>query len=203
MLRRRTNRPRCPRSTLMRTAARPSLPPRMDCIVITPNDIGAKAARAYLLFLRGWLHLGQPQPCASARLLSGEERFIDVRQVLRADAGAGVAHGNLHPLSGLDTGHGRAPADANRHMAQADVQHAAIGHGIAGVERQVGDDLLELGRCCGHGEPPAGSRTVSADPVRSAAVRKGSRWHPGAEETGRARLHRRHDSCGRLQSLRG
>src|SRR3989338_369136 len=72
---------------------------------------------------------GQAQAGAPAGGLGGEEGVVDLAQVLRGDADAGVADLDL---------------DAAVVVAGADGELAALRHGVAGVDQQVQEDLLEL-----------------------------------------------------------
>ncbi len=90
-------------------------------------------------------HLGQAQARTLADVLGGEERLEHLGQHLFAHAAAGVANAQHHVFAGLRVFRAlRAGADAC--VAGRQGQLAAFGHGVAGVDRQVEDDHLGLGR---------------------------------------------------------
>ena len=96
------------------------------------------------------LHLRQPQPRPPARLLGREEGLKNVVQVLGANAGARVAHDRPAPIPRPPPPPRARAGRPHRRAAQADVQRAAVRHGIAGVERQVHDHLLHPRRVRQH-----------------------------------------------------
>jgi len=79
-----------------------------------------------------------------------------VGQHLAAHADAGVAHGELHPVAGARLGAALAVQVVQLQVAGLDTQGAAVGHGVAGVHRQVHDDLVDLGRIDEHRPEPLG-----------------------------------------------
>ena len=97
------------------------------------------------MLLDNAVHLCQSQTAAFAGILGGEERLKDVRQHVWGNAGSGVGDGEDDPVAGRELGqHGRG---FGPHVAllQRNREHAAIWHGIAGVDRQVGEELLDAG----------------------------------------------------------
>ena len=86
----------------------------------------------------------QAEAGALADLLGREERLEDLLDQVRRDAGAGVFHFDDHIFGRREVAVAELPALFRRHVAGADGQLAASRHGVARVDREVDDDLLEL-----------------------------------------------------------
>ena len=101
------------------------------------------------------VHGREPQPRAEADVLGRVERLEDPLQHVGLDSRAGVADGQPHVLAG---------------GAGLDRERAAVGHRVAGVDRQVDHDLLEL-RAVGQHRRQIRRRPASRSrcPRRSAA----------------------------------
>ena len=91
------------------------------------------------------VHRGQAKPCPLADLLGGEERIENLVDDLRRDARAGVGDFDQHVVGGR-----HALVAIRRAFLRGDVggahrELAAIRHGVARVDREIDDHLLELG----------------------------------------------------------
>ena len=87
---------------------------------------------------------GQAEAGALADILGGEERLEDLGHDLGRHAGAGVLDLDQHVLAGRHAVAGELQALALGDVARADGERAAVGHGVAGVDGEVDDHLLEL-----------------------------------------------------------
>ena len=89
---------------------------------------------------------GEPQPGALALLLGRKERLEDVGLRALVHAAAGVAHRHQHVRAGGDgeepTGIGLVQLD----VGGFDGEPPPVGHGVAGIDGQVHDHLLDLAR---------------------------------------------------------
>ena len=88
----------------------------------------------------------EAEPCALAGLLGGEERLEDPSLRLRVHPGTGVRHGQHDVATRL--GNGVAPHVGFVHLdvRRLDNEVSPLRHGVARVDREVHDDLLELPR---------------------------------------------------------
>ncbi len=103
-----------------------------------------------IVLLDDAIDLRQAQSSTLTRRLGGEERFEQVGQVLRRNAGAVVAHRQAHPRARGQVGQRRRLARRQRQRRQAEGEMTAVGHGVAGVEGQVHQHLLQLGGVAMH-----------------------------------------------------
>ena len=78
--------------------------------------------------------------------LGGEERLEDVGQRVVVHAGAVVRHAQADPRSGRHVGAARGLGRGHGLQRRLDDQPAAVGHRVAGVDRQVHQHLLDLAR---------------------------------------------------------
>src|SRR5262245_17442702 len=86
----------------------------------------------------------QPEPGTLADFLGGEERFEDLLNNVRWNAGAGVADFNEHIVGSVHAFIGEFSAFLGRNVGRTQSELAAIGHGIARIDRKIYDDLFEL-----------------------------------------------------------
>ena len=95
----------------------------------------------------------QPQAAALAEALGGEEGLEDprLRGLVHADAGVGDA--DAHMAAGQHLGLGRL-GRVEQALVGLDAQLAALGHRVAGVDRQVQDRALELVRVGARDQAP-------------------------------------------------
>ncbi len=96
----------------------------------------------------------QAQAGTVAFRLGGEKGFEGLLDDLGRHADAGVGHRQQHVLTGRHVGLGARIEFVEHGVAQFQGQLAALGHGIAGIDRQVEHHLLELVRI-DHGGPQA------------------------------------------------
>ena len=87
---------------------------------------------------------GEAEAGALSDFLGGEERLENVRERLRGHAGAGVGHGEHDVATGLGARMFAAVELVELAIACFDLQLAAVGHGVARVDGEVHDDLLDL-----------------------------------------------------------
>ena len=111
-----------------------------------------------------------PGRCPCRSRLGGEEGLEEVLPGLGRQPDARVAHGQPDPLprAAVRTAPGRA-----RQVRGLERERAACRHGVASVDRQVDDDLLQLAR--GRSAPatgPAASATRSATPSPRSAPKE-------------------------------
>ena len=90
-------------------------------------------------------HLGQAEPRALADFLGGEKRLERLAQHGFAHAGPGVGDRQHHILTGARV-FGALRRLVDHHVACTQRQPAAISHCVAGVDCQIEDDHLDLGR---------------------------------------------------------
>ena len=90
------------------------------------------------------VHRGKPQPRTFAPLLGGEKGFKDVRERSSVHARPRVGHRQYHVASNLGTRMVPGVGLVQLHIAGLDFEFAAHGHGVARVNCQVHDDLLDL-----------------------------------------------------------
>ena len=79
------------------------------------------------------------------RRLGREKRFVDAVHNLRRHPGARVRHGPDDPVSGVHLEERRRLPLLQAQVGQPDAQFSSVRHGIPGVDRQIGEHLLELG----------------------------------------------------------
>ena len=94
---------------------------------------------------------GQPQTCPLPHAPGRKKRLEEARFYIRAHAGAGVRDGQRHVVARFQF-----RITAHSLLMQRDVggfqrEFAAFGHGIAGVDGQVHDDLFDLSGVRLHG----------------------------------------------------
>ena len=89
-------------------------------------------------------HGRQPQPGALSERFGGEEGVENLFQQFRGDAGAGVGHGNDDERAGLRLGMNLHARLVELDLFQADGEGAALRHGVAGVDAEVHQHLLDL-----------------------------------------------------------
>ena len=93
-------------------------------------------------FLHDPLHHGEPQ--AGAVFLGGEERLKDAIAHVFRHAVPGVFDREARPLAAI-------LIERRRRAIGADRERAAGGHGVAGIQAQVHQDLLERDVVADHG----------------------------------------------------
>ena len=108
------------------------------------------------------VHHRQAEAAAAAEGLGGEEGLEHALQHRRLDALAGVADVDLHVVARRHLDHA---GERGVELAQrnGDRQLAAFGHGVAGVDREVEDGVLELVRVDQGVQRRAGQAQVDAD----------------------------------------
>src|SRR5262249_56789027 len=84
------------------------------------------------------------KPGALADVLGGVERIEDLIDYFGRDSGAGIGNLDQHVFADRHALVLQAPALLGADVAGADRQHAAVGHGVAGIDREIDDRLLEL-----------------------------------------------------------
>ena len=87
---------------------------------------------------------GQAKAGAFADVLGGEERLEDLADDRRRNAGAGVGDFDQHVVRRRHALGVIALAFARGHIGGAHVQPAAVRHGVARIDREIDDHLLEL-----------------------------------------------------------
>ncbi len=92
----------------------------------------------------------QSEPGALAHLLGGEEGLEYLLQRLRRDAGAGILDLDQHIVAGLELAIAEAGAFGRGQVARPHRQVAAVRHGVARVDGEIDDHLLELADVCPH-----------------------------------------------------
>ena len=92
------------------------------------------------------VHHRQPQARALALGLGREEGLEGLVDDFLRHAAAGVAHGQQHVLAGRDLRVRGAVGGVQRGVGDLDGEPAGAVHGVAGVDRQVQDRVLELRR---------------------------------------------------------
>ena len=95
---------------------------------------------------------GQPKAGALARGLGGEERLEDSAQVLRRDAGPGVGDGEMGAVAGGGPGVLNGVGLVDQGDIDGELEFAASGHGVAGVDGEVEQRLLEHAGIGAHGD---------------------------------------------------
>ena len=96
------------------------------------------------------VHRGEPEPRALALLLGGEEGLEEVRLHVRVHADARVRHLEHHVRARLDPDPRRLVL-ADRAIGRLDGQPAAVRHGVARVDGEVQEHLLDLTGIGRHG----------------------------------------------------
>ncbi len=97
------------------------------------------------------MHRREPQPRALARGLGGVERLEDARLCLGVHAAAGVLDDQSHMRPGLESRACLSESVAELDIGGLDRQLPALQHGIAGIDREVHQDLLQLADVGEHG----------------------------------------------------
>ena len=92
------------------------------------------------------VHRREPEPASLPHRLGGEERLEDPLQSLGIHSRAGVGHGDADVVAGpdLDAGVRHSELAVEPFPGGGDGQPTTRCHGIAGVEREVEQDLLQL-----------------------------------------------------------
>src|SRR5262249_58801521 len=80
---------------------------------------------------------GKTEPGALADVLGGVERIEDLIDHLGRDSGAGIGDLDQHVFADRHAFVLQAPALLGADVAGADGQHAAVGHGVAGIDREI------------------------------------------------------------------
>ena len=86
---------------------------------------------------------GQAQAGAAVQFLGGEERLENPAQVLRRDAAAGVAEGQADVAARGRLGVLMRGGGIQGDGGGFDAEPAAAGHGVAGIDGQIEQDLLD------------------------------------------------------------
>ena len=97
------------------------------------------------MLLHDAMHGGEAEAGALALLLRGEEGLEDALQLLGGNAAATVADAQADRGAGPGIGLLRDIRRADLHQPGAERQRPALGHRIAGVHREIRDDLIEHG----------------------------------------------------------
>ncbi len=90
------------------------------------------------------IDLAEAETGAAADILGGEERLEGARHRLLRHARARVTDGDIGVLAGNDLAVGGGIGLVERRIAGLDGQLAAVGHGVARIDRQVEDGAFEL-----------------------------------------------------------
>ena len=111
------------------------------------RDLGAVADLARDLHraagaMRQAVDLGQAETGALVRSLGGEERFDHARQEIGRNAAAGIGDGERDIVAG---GAVRRVVGGQRNILRRNRYASAIGHGIAGIDREIDQRQFELG----------------------------------------------------------
>ena len=88
---------------------------------------------------------GEAQAGAFADILGGEEGLEDAIEGGRVHSGSGVGDGEHGVAAGLGMLVSRKVDLIERNFSGFDDEAAAFGHGVAGIDAQVHDDLFDLG----------------------------------------------------------
>ncbi len=86
----------------------------------------------------------EPEASALLAALGGEEGFEDAREGGAIHAHAGIAHREPHEVARLQVRMSHGLLGAQPMVRGGDGQRPAVGHRIAGVEREVHEHLLQL-----------------------------------------------------------
>src|SRR5215467_2836274 len=87
---------------------------------------------------------GKPEACSLADLFGGEKRLENLLDDLRRNARPAVAHLDQHIVGLRHAFVGKLLAFLGGNIVRAQRKLAAVRHGIAGIDRQIHDHLLEL-----------------------------------------------------------
>jgi hypothetical protein len=98
------------------------------------------------VLLDGAVHHGEAEARAAPGPLGGEERLEQVRAHLAAHPGPLVGHREERVRAGARDARGHLPAAVDPDVRRLDGELAAGRHGVARVDRQVDQDLLDLPR---------------------------------------------------------
>ncbi len=108
----------------------------------SPADLAGDLDPTFVLFDDA-IHRGQAEPGALAGALGGEERLENARQNLRRNAHPGVAHGQTGKVPGAGFRVWPGGVLVQMHGGSGDVQAAALGHRITGVDGWVQENLVQ------------------------------------------------------------
>ena len=137
------------------------------------------------------VHHRQAQAGARAGGLGGEKGLKSLGRHLGRHAAAGVADRQQHVLAGADIAVLVGVGIVQRRIRHLDGQLARALHRVAGVDRQVEDRVLDLGRVHGGGPQPAGHDGLDLDGVANRAahhVLKPQHQFADVDDLGRQRL---------------
>ncbi len=107
---------------------------------------------------------GQTQPRSLAQFLGGEKRIVDFVQMLRRNALPGIGHTQAHVTSRLGAGGHPGERFIEFLILQFEGERAAFRHGVAGVDTQIHQDLVQLGGVTAH-QPGVPWRFAPGDDV--------------------------------------
>src|SRR3989441_1258231 len=90
------------------------------------------------------IHRREAEPGPLTMRLGGEERLEQVRPDLAVHADARVRDAEQHVAPGRDGGRGRGALPVDQGVWPPGPQVSTLGHGVAGVHREVDEHLLDL-----------------------------------------------------------
>ena len=96
------------------------------------------------------MHGGEPHAAAAADFLGGEERLEHALEHVRRDARAGVGDGQLDELADEALAAARADGAHGVRRPHRHREVPALAHGVARVDREVEQHLVELHRIQQH-----------------------------------------------------
>ena len=114
------------------------------------------------------VHHAQPEPAAGAWALGGEERLEYPLPDLGRHAGPGIRDGQGDIGARLQFGR----LTFHRHQPGVDDEMAALGHGVARVDRQVQQGVLDLTRIGHHHRDARSQPRLDADLLAQAAAQQ-------------------------------
>jgi len=109
---------------------------------------------------------GEAEAGAFAGVLGGEERFPDPGKDVGRNAGAGVFDLKEEEVAGATTGNFVCGFGREDGVFAAQRESAAVGHGVAGVDGEVEEDLVDLGGVGLDGPEVGGDVVVEGDRFR-------------------------------------